>query len=215
MRVVKPLDVMVLESSPHAADDAVRRLEGAGHRVHRCHEADAAAFPCKAVGDKSACPIAGGVDVALVVHEGAEPAPTAFEEGVGCALRAQVPLVEDGPMNPSPFTPWSVVRVDGDLEQSVRLGAERGLESLRDAIRVTISPGLATVGVDVDDVEIRLVPSGRDMTIDLVGPIDSHLASSLAVRVGDAVRASGRQFQRLGVGVTPAEPLRLGCATGL
>ncbi|HVT78625.1 MAG TPA: hypothetical protein VHD87_16415 [Acidimicrobiales bacterium] len=213
---MKPLDVMVLESSPHVGDDAVHRLEQAGHRVHRCHQADAAAFPCNALRPGETCPLANGVDVALVVNAGAEPTPTTFEEGVGCALRAQVPLVEDSPIVPSALAPWLTALVeDDDIEDAVRRGAERGWAPLRDAARVAIAPLLAAAGIEDHDVHIHFERVGRDITVTLAGAIPAGLASGLAVRAADAVRASGRQYGRLDVRVVPTTPRHWGCVAGL
>ena len=198
---MKTLDVMVLESSPHAADDAVRRLEAAGHRVHRCHEADAAAFPCNALRDPALCPLARGVDVALIVNASAEPEPTIFEEGVGCAVRAQVPLVEDGVVSPSPYAPWLAARVDGDLDDALRRGADAATRALSDAIRRDIAPVLGHATIDAASVDVAVDRDGRDLSVSIYGPVPGELTSRLAIRVADAVRDSGRSYDRLRIAV--------------
>src|SRR3546814_9180958 len=59
------------------------------------HEPGEPAFPCKGLVDPSSCPLEGHIDVALLVRPRIAPRPTAVEDGVTCALRAGVPLVED------------------------------------------------------------------------------------------------------------------------
>lgn len=101
-----PLDVLVVESLPRAAAAAAEALTAAGHTVHRCYDDGVPGFPCYAVAGPGACPLDHHVDVALVVRRRVDPRPTVFERGVACALRAGVPVVEQGPDLLDPFAPW-------------------------------------------------------------------------------------------------------------
>lgn len=107
--------VLVMESDPHAADEASKRLHSAGHDVERCFERDLGSFPCKALHAGGRCPLDDGpIDVAVVVRGHAWPRPTPLELGAVCALRAGVPLVEAGITVFSPFHRWVAAMVDGD-----------------------------------------------------------------------------------------------------
>ena len=109
--MTKTIDVLVVESHPHAADRAAAALERAGHRVHRCHDEESRGFPCRGVVDRSACPLSSPIDVALVVRRRINPRPTRLEDGVSCAIRADIPIVEEGSEILDPFTPWITQRL--------------------------------------------------------------------------------------------------------
>lgn len=111
----RPLDVLVIESHQGAAAPASDDLAAAGHRVHRCRDDRSHGFPCRGVVDPDACPLAAQTDVALVVRWRIDPRPTELEQGVTCALRARVPLVEAGPAALDPYAPYLAGRVDGDV----------------------------------------------------------------------------------------------------
>jgi hypothetical protein len=129
--MAQTLDVLVMESHPHAADEAEAALVAAGHRVHRCHEPGGHGFPCVGVIDPAACPLDRGVDVALLVRRRVAPRPTPWEGGVSCVIRAGVPLVEAGPDVLDPFERWVVARSDGDVGQACRRALEAGRSSAR------------------------------------------------------------------------------------
>jgi hypothetical protein len=105
--MTKPLDVLVIESHPGAAAEAVQALEAAGHHVHRCYDDHSHGFPCLGVIDPAECPLARRTDVALLVRRRVAPGPTALEQGATCAIRAGVPLVEAGPEPLVPSSPGS------------------------------------------------------------------------------------------------------------
>src|SRR3546814_20188340 len=108
------MDVLLIQSRPGAARAAAESLEAAGHRVHLCHEPGEPAFPCKGLVDPSSCPLEGHIDVALLVRPRIAPRPTAVEDGVTCALRAGVPLVEPGSELLDPSGPWVTLRTHTD-----------------------------------------------------------------------------------------------------
>src|SRR3546814_11583513 len=117
------MDVLLIQSRPGAARAAAESLEAAGHRVHLCHEPGEPAFPCKGLVDPSSCPLEGHIDVALLVRPRIAPRTTAVEDGVTCALRAGVPLVEQGSQVLAPYAPWVTLRPPPDAN-AVAAGGE-------------------------------------------------------------------------------------------
>jgi hypothetical protein len=200
-----PLDVMLLESDPGAADTAADALRAAGHCVHRCHEPGLGAFPCNGTLDPKRCPLMGVVDVALVVRRHAYPQATRLEQdGVSCAIRAGVPIVADGPAVLDPFEPWEVGRViGGDVASACEAGAARGQMALVDHIRGRIDGLLAVAGLDPESVTCRTDVDGPRLRITLQGPIPDGLRNALAVRTLDAVHSMGRTFGQVDVTVEP------------
>lgn len=103
--------VLVVGSVPVSAQSATAELETAGHEVLRCHEESGPAFPCAALTDGDGCPLEGEpVDVVLDVHDARTTAPSAYEDGVACAIRQHVPIVvvSDGT---HPYERWSTRQV--------------------------------------------------------------------------------------------------------
>jgi hypothetical protein len=136
----RPLDVLVIESHQGAAAPASDILTAAGHRVHRCRDERSNGFPCRGVIDPDACPLAGPIDVALAVRWRIDPHITEIEQGVTCALRARVPLVESGPSALDPFAPWLTARVEGDVVATCEAAAGRATGARRPAGDLTAGP---------------------------------------------------------------------------
>ncbi|MGK2950719.1 MAG: hypothetical protein ACSLFP_19265 [Acidimicrobiales bacterium] len=191
-----PLDVLVIESSPHAADLATADLVAAGHRVHRCHDHESRGFPCVGVAEPGSCPLDQSVDVALIVRPRVSPRPTQLEGGVSCALRVGVPIVEQGPEVLDPFAPWVSRRVDvgDDLSAAIYRAVHDGFAPLRELIRTRIAPLTSALGVHPAAVGCRIERAGMslDVHLDLPSPASPALSQALAVRVLDAVRSMGR-----------------------
>ena len=103
------MDVLVVESEPSAADASIEALESAGHRVVRCHEPGAPAFPCRGL-DPGDCPLEhGSVQVVLDVRGKTTPHPEPLEDGVSCALRRRLPVVVAGTSAINPFSRFPVL----------------------------------------------------------------------------------------------------------
>jgi hypothetical protein len=138
------MDVLVLESEDGAADTAIQKLEGGGHRVFRCHEPGAAVFPCRALAGEGPCPLANpGIDVAVTVRSHPDVQPSLREDGVACALRARVPLVVAGNDILSPYDEWAteVVRDDdvvGACERVLAAPSGDHSEVATDALRAAL-----------------------------------------------------------------------------
>jgi hypothetical protein len=205
--MMRTMNVLVVESHPHAADAAAAALEDAGHRVHRCYDKGAKGFPCRGILDPAACPLESSIDVALVVRRHINPRPTRLEDGVRCAIRAGVPIVEDGTEVLDPYTPWIAQRLGphADVVQACRLAASGGLEPLYTKIHERIAALLTSVAIDPASIRCRIEPSGHRLDVHLELPVvvTRGMEQALAVRVLDAVRSSGRTFGNVDVHVHP------------
>lgn len=199
------LDVLVLESHPHASDDAAAVLESHGHRVHRCHDDPEQPFPCRGLTAPSACPFDDHVDVALVAQRGRHLAPTDLQDGVRCAIRARVPVVETGAGTFDPFGPWLTARIpiSGDVVAACATAAERRFDSLRSLVTARTSSLLASAGIDPARVDctVEETPGSLDVHLHLPSAVTRGVEQALAVRVLDAVRADGRTYGRVDVHV--------------
>lgn len=204
-------DVLVLESHPHAGDDAAAALEAQGHRVHRCHDDPEQPFPCRGMASPSGCPLdRHPVDVALVVQRGQGSSPTDLEDGVRCAVRARVPVVESGTGLGDPLSPWLYERIaiGADVVPAIQRAADRRFDPIRELVTDRIARLLATLDVDPSTVkcEFETTGSALDVHLTVPGAVTHGMEQSLAVRVLDAVGASGRRFGRIDVHVHPTDP---------
>jgi len=201
------LDVMVLESAPRAADLAVDELEAAGHRARRCYAPGTPPFPCVGITDPAACPIVAGADVALLVRPRVAPRPTPFESGVRCAIRAGLPIVEDGPEILDPYERWVTARVGSNDVPRALLVASRGAHrQLEEAIGERIAGVLRAVAIDAPSVACRVERDGPRLHVRLTGPeVGRRVEHALAVRVLDAIRSSGRTYGNVDVSYEEAQ----------
>ncbi len=196
------LDVLLVESHPGNANREAAALERAGHNVHRCHEPGSSGFPCTEISSPGSCPLDAGIDVTLLVRRVA-PHPTGLEQGVSCALRAGVPVIEDGPTILDPYEPHLSGRVTGDVVTACEDAADRGWEPLREVILDRTAGMLADAGIARDEVEVAFHRRGADLRIELTGPPTTNpIRQALGVRVLDALRTSGRRFGQVDVGYT-------------
>lgn len=206
--MTRHLDVLVAESHPGLAASAVAALEAAGHTVHRCYEPGQRGFPCVAVRGKP-CPLDGPIDVAYLYRLPMTPRTTGLEDGVRCALRQQVPVVEHGSSLLDPFDPFVDARVtDGDVVHTIEAVAEHRHDPLQVDVLRRLGPLLVNAGLSVDRVTCHIEPAGTDLVIRLVvdGPENRRLDSAMAVRALDAVRATGRRFGHVDVSVDHSSP---------
>lgn len=203
------LDVLLIESHPGVGAVDAEQLAAAGHRVHRCYPArdpHAGRVPlserylCTGVTDGT-CPLDAGMDVALLVRQRIATRPAAREAGVSCALRAGVPVVEDGPDLLDPYQPWLAARVhDHDAAATCQEAASTAFDSLRDEIRRRTASVLTGAGVDPAEVTHRFEPDWPRVTIVLCGPPATRaLKQALAVRTLDAVRAGRRTLGQVDI----------------
>jgi len=195
------LNLLVLESHAGVADHSIEALEAAGHRVHRCHDGGRA-FPCVGVTTPHECPIDRHVDAALLVRRGVAPATTPLEDGVPCALRAGIPVVEDGTDLLDPYAEHITTRVA--TGESVADACERAVvESMQplDAdVAAALVPFLEANGMHAGEVGVRLEPLGDALRIHLrTGHLPPMLVGQLSVKSVDTVRTMRRSWATIEV----------------
>jgi hypothetical protein len=203
-----PLTVMVLESHQDAATRAVSKLTARGHTVRRCHEPGAPSFPCNGLGAGAGCPLDGDVDVALVVRRGVNPRPTGDEDGVTCALRAGLPLVEDGSDLLDPYAPMLTARVwaGDDVADVVERAANEGLAPLERELEEALGPFLRSADRPTNSVRVRAESAGRHLVLHLSGPqLHGTFGGLLGVRAADRARQGARRWESVEVTLTSTD----------
>jgi hypothetical protein len=196
MTTIRPLEILLVESHPHRGDLTVEALTGAGHHVHRCSEHPNDGFSCRGMARPSMCPIdTGPIDVTVVCRGTAAVRSTRYEQGVRCAVRVGIPVVEE---SRSPFDPWAeltVERVEGDSEvvDACARASTVTSWSLAAAVRERIERLLRAAAIDPGVVAIACERHGSDLdvTLRVPGEASRALRHALSVRVLDAVRGSG------------------------
>lgn len=187
----QPLDVLVVESHPGVATRATDALTAAGHRVHRCFAEGSDSFPCAGINGDHDCPVDGPLDAALVVRRGVTPRPTAIEQGVSCAIRAGVPVVESGTDILDPFAPWITSRAGDDVvaaceevstSAALCATAEAAVASMIDAA------GLPPIPIDCG-LEWR--GDALVLHVSTTAAVEEHLQHTLGVSALDAVKSAG------------------------
>lgn len=190
-----PLGVLVVEADPGAASMVSTELVDAGHRVVRCHEPGADAFPCVGLAEGGACPLDGGeVDVVLDVRGLPRSKPAVTETGVTCSLRDRLPLVVAGTPALNPFAPHATTTMQSTdpseivdaLEQAARAPMEAHGAAGTDAVRSAIS----ALGVDPGEsrVEVQRRHGVLLMTAFVPGAVPEKEIAALASHVVQAVR---------------------------
>jgi len=198
------LRVLVVESDRQGASLAVRALQDAGHTVLRCHDDDVA-FPCNALVEGRTCPLDGdGVDVVYDHRSHPYPRPTAFEDGVSCAIRQHVPLVVGGTATLSPFEPWTMRTsgTTGDVVAACEAAAVARLTRLETPALAEVRRRLeaASGAAEAADVEIRR--QGRRLAVTIHLPDGApEIDEALAVAVAGVIRAHDRSSSQVDVAV--------------
>ena len=167
------LDVLMIESDPGIASGPATDLLEAGHRLHWCHDSIDHGFRCRGLLEPSTCPLEQHVDVAFVARDGVNPRPTALEAGVRCAIRAHVPIVEQGTEILDPYAPWVTERImrGDDAVAACERAAANTHGSLEASIRSRISGLLAASTIRADEVHCRFHANGQGLDIELVLPV--------------------------------------------
>lgn len=197
--------VLVVESDRDSAHKAIVDLQAAGHRVVRCHEADLPAFPCNALCDNGTCPIetTESVDVVLDHRAHPYPRPTAFEDGVSCALRRHIPLVVTGTSALNPFDKWTTaVATADDVVETCERAASAPLPRLADPARAEVQRRIDPSMASEVDVVVRRRGGQLDATIQMPNDTDDDRDGELAVAVAGVLREHDRHVSRINVAVT-------------
>ena len=148
---------------------------------------------------RRSCPLEGDIDVALLVRGAVRSEPTVREAAVTCALRAGVPVVEDGPALLDPYAPW-IARAGDDVEATCEEAAQRAFDPLRSEIVARTHRLLVAAKINPDDVTILIQADTPRLVIRLQGPaVDSQVEEALCVRALGAVRTSKCRFEQIDV----------------
>jgi len=216
------LDVLLLEAGPGDGAHDARELEAAGHRVHRCFDADGPVgsvhpsgwTPCRALtsGD---CPLDEMIDVVLLARKGVAPRPGLREAGVRCAVRAGIPIVEDGGELLDPFAAWVSHRTTDDgAVVACEAAARDAMGPVLERLRVLGSRLLGDVGVDPADLGATFEVDADHLVVRLTGPpLPRPVSRALCARALDALRAVPRTFSQVDVGYSTAGPAALDLGT--
>jgi hypothetical protein len=204
---------LVLESDPGVASEIDAALRADGRQVVRCHEVGAPAFPCNGI--DAPCPIDAGVAAAVVVRSPARPSPTAYEDGVACALRARVPLVVASPGPAGTYDRYATEVIPSDDADAVVAALARAATarsaSHEEQARVAIASVLDRRRGDgqhvpeADDVAVvvrRRADGTLAVGLQLPEEAPPGLESELAHRVHAALRRWDHGAARIDVGVT-------------
>jgi len=186
---------LLIESTPGAGAAASAMLAAAEHSVVRCHEADTPSFPCAALTDPLACPLAGPTpaDVVVVARAHTDAAPTAAEAGVSCAIKLGIPVVVLAPMGANPFEGFATSAGSEyppeACEQAVDAAHERTVAPLRaEVVRMLEAGGLADAA---GSVTVDFERDGTRVQIDVEVPHDSPVEpETIATHVRDRFRAT-------------------------
>jgi hypothetical protein len=203
------LNLLIVESHAGAADRAAAELEAEGHTVHRCHEDARHAFPCAGVSGAHGCPVDQPLDVALLVRRGVGPSPTPLEDGVPCALRAGIPVVEDGTDLLDPYDEFLTTRVRNDesVADACRRAVVEAMEPLEAEVAAALVPFLEANGMSAQDCSVRLEPRGDLLRIHLQAEgLTPMLTGQLSVKAVDTVRAMRRSWPSIEVTTADLAP---------
>jgi hypothetical protein len=200
------MDVLVLESEPGAADAAIEALEAADHRVLRCHERGARAFPCRGLVPGS-CPLErDAVQVVLTVRGHTFPRPSPLEDGVTCALRRRLPVVMTGSTALNPFAGFRVVDAARRDVVAACEDAATGPQVDHEAVATRVlDETLRRAGTEAGgNCEVRRRGDGIDVRLTVPPGTDARTRAMAGVRVVGALRAFDSHTPRIDVGFAPA-----------
>lgn len=199
------MDLLVIEDRPGIAASSSEALERAGHRVHRCHESEAKAFPCH--GLTSSCPLEGrqAIDLVVDVRGGTSEAATAGESGGACALRRDVPVLVDG--RTDPFPGWSAVRRE---DEDLIPACERAVADHRRARAATLEAAvdrMLDTGTSGSVVTFSRTEVGTSIVVKLpFEEVSPQLAGAVATRIHAVERDRGAVHSVLDIAVTGTPP---------
>ena len=199
--------VLVLEAEPGSANNAIVELEAAGHSVVRCHDAERPAFPCNGLASAGSCPLEGeGVDVALTVRTFERSAPSTYEDGAACALRARVPLVIAGNAGLNPYKSLGATEVGGRdintvLNEVVRDSRPEHSQVALAALQASmLANGESSEGLNA---RVWRTKDGLHAVIEMPEATPHRTRDFAAVRVTGALRKYDTKALQIDVSVEP------------
>lgn len=205
-----PLDVLLLESHPGVGDSSAQVLVDAGHRIHRCHLPGDNGYACVGLTGARSCPVDTHVDAAVLVRAYGSATPTPHEDGVRCAVRAHVPVVEVGEKHGDPYADWVTLRTEErSLNAACQAAVHLARQPLVDAVAARIAPLVTGAGLDPDRVVCTMTVRWPEMDVDLTlpGPVDRRLEQAVGVRAYDALRPHTGSYRSVNVSVQAARDL--------
>jgi len=204
--------VLLMGSDAKSQAEATEVLERDGHDVVRCHEPDAPAFPCSAMGDTGQCPLdQHTVHAAVLMTEVDGSGDSASEDGARCALRRHIPLVAVDQADTSPLRGWASESIAGtdQLGEAVDRAAAGRLSSHEVVAcevfrRVLDANELHDVALDVVATRVE-----RGVRAELWTSVDVPLAvtETASVRVLGALRKVDAHASTVTVVVGGSDPL--------
>lgn len=176
------MKVLLLESHPGVATEAVAELTAAGHTILSCTTPDRE-FPCRGLAGTDECPLDGPVDVAVLAQErGVDQ----LEHGAVCAARSRIPVIEIGPGRVAESGAFRRWQPGGASLTSACLEAAADGSAHARALR----HGLASLGIAPGDVEVAVTREPGRVRITL------YVADSLREREQDIVRFTAHLARR-------------------
>jgi hypothetical protein len=197
------MEVLVVESEPHAADVAIVQLEGLGHQVKRCHEPETGtqSFPCIGLASGH-CPLdEDEIDVVLTVRGASHPNPTPLEDGITCALRRRLPVVVSGCTELNPFARFGVTVAEGGVPSA----CERVVTDRRADYEAVARTALVStlryrdLPTHAADVVIRRIGGEVQVSLHLPAGATKLVCDMAAVRVAGALRSFDVNIPRIGI----------------
>jgi hypothetical protein len=196
---------IVLAGSSGPGDAAIfDALTASNHEVAQCHD-PAHGSTCAVVAG-AACPMDGDVDVAVVplVAAGAAPAQA---DGVGCAVRASIPVVVVGHGAPGPFQAVAAATANqpGDVVTACERAAS-GVTDMHSAVAAqALGERIDSLGLPAESAarlsaSVRRTPTGLRLEF----THDGLLSPGVAERVGLQVLAALRQSDERARGISLA-----------
>jgi hypothetical protein len=118
---------------------------------------------------------------------------TALEQGATCAIRASVPLVEEGSAALDPCEPFPSARVNDDVVSTCETVSDGAVGELRREILRLVAPILFGAGMLASQTVCRIEPAAARLQVsfDLPLAVSASVKQALAVRVVDAVGGPG------------------------
>lgn len=200
--VFSEMDVLVLESDPGVARLSIDDLEAAGHRVHRCHEAGIAAFPCVGLASDR-CPLeTTPVDVVVTVRAHVRTGPTPLEDGLACALRRHLPVVVTGRTALNPYEELGAVDGGGI---GIVAACEQAATGTQPAYEARANETLRSVlehggeGTASAQASVRRISGRLDVVLHVDPSMSKRTRNVAAVRVTGALRAFDRYVDSIDV----------------
>jgi hypothetical protein len=170
-------------------------LEAAGHTVLSCFEPGSGLEDmCTAWNGQGGCPLdSHDIDVAVLVRGEDDGRPVPREDGVRCAARAGIPVVEVGRSAGDPFARLLAARADAsDVVETAVEAAEGAMHALEAAIVGRVDGAVRHAGLDPAAATCHAARHGTALDVRVSVPGGSALTQTqkeaIAVRAFDAVR---------------------------